>query len=94
MENQNETKKCSKCGRVLPLSEFQKCSRNADGLQYRCKECQNKATRIRYARNTSGGVNKTYLNDKLKDITPRELIAELRFRGYQGELTYVQKIKV
>lgn len=42
----------------------------------------------------SGGVSKTYLYEKLKDITPRELIAELRARGYSGELSYTQIIKV
>ena len=37
MEN---TKICSKCGRELPLSEFNKCKRSKDGLQWACKECQ------------------------------------------------------
>lgn len=35
-----DTKICSKCGRELPLSEFNKCKRQKDGLQYQCKECQ------------------------------------------------------
>lgn len=39
---ENETKICSKCGKELPLSEFNKCKRNKDGLQYKCKDCQKK----------------------------------------------------
>lgn len=34
-----ETKKCSKCGRVLPVTDFYKSNRYKDGLQYYCKEC-------------------------------------------------------
>lgn len=34
------TKICSKCGRELPLSEFNKCKRNKDGLQPYCKDCR------------------------------------------------------
>lgn len=37
MEN---TKICSKCGRELPLSEFNKCKCNKDGLQFWCKNCK------------------------------------------------------
>lgn len=34
-----QTKICNKCGRELPLTEFYRCSRNKDGLQYTCKSC-------------------------------------------------------
>jgi hypothetical protein len=34
-----ETKKCSKCGRELPRSEFYKHPYTKDGLQIFCKEC-------------------------------------------------------
>lgn len=34
-------KKCSKCGRELPVSEFWKNASNEDGLQTYCKECGN-----------------------------------------------------
>lgn len=79
-----ETKRCPKCGNVLPLSDFHK------GTAY-CKECRKK-------------MNKEYYNKKksmirqgnpaLEDFTPRELIEELRYRGYRGELIYEQKIKI
>lgn len=32
-------KRCPKCGRLLPLSDFAKKVGNADGLQSRCREC-------------------------------------------------------
>ena len=32
-------KKCSKCGRELPASEFWKNASTEDGLQTYCKEC-------------------------------------------------------
>lgn len=34
-----ETKKCNKCGRELPLSEFYKSSNAKDGFQRHCKDC-------------------------------------------------------
>ena len=43
-----KTKKCTKCGRELPLDNFAKCSRNNDGLQYECKDCHNERTRDNY----------------------------------------------
>jgi hypothetical protein len=46
-----ETKKCSKCGRELPLTEFHKNGFNKKGQQqYRgyCKSCANKRESERY----------------------------------------------
>lgn len=37
------TKKCSHCGRVLPLDHFNKHSNTYDGFDYWCKECVNEA---------------------------------------------------
>ena len=34
-------KKCSKCGRELPVSEFWKNASTEDGLQTYCKACRN-----------------------------------------------------
>lgn len=36
-----ETKKCTCCGQVKPISEFSKKSRNKDGLDTNCKSCRN-----------------------------------------------------
>ena len=53
-------KKCSKCGRELPASEFWK----------------------------------KYSNPELARFSPRELIAELKARGYTGELKFTQTISL
>jgi hypothetical protein len=37
----NGLKVCSKCKIERPVSEFSKCKREKDGLQYHCKYCQN-----------------------------------------------------
>lgn len=87
MENQEiKTKKCPKCGRELPLSEFYLKRSAADGLQTSCKECQKKRVRNHH-------INKN-CNPELAQFTPRQLIEELRLRGYTGEIQYVQKIKL
>ena len=84
-----ETKKCSKCGRVLPISEFNKSRRHKDGLQYYCRECQ----RERNMEATS--LKKKLLSDNpLSGYTPRELLAELKKRGYKWDKMYcIQEVK-
>lgn len=103
-----QTKRCSKCGRELPLSEFGRLSRSKDGLNYKCKECNCKvsaesrrksiATRGKksgiyppnfFDRNISGGGNPL-----LADFTARDLMEELKARGYRGQLEYTSKINI
>lgn len=36
----SDVKRCSRCGRVLPVSSFSRSSKNKDGLQCWCKDCQ------------------------------------------------------
>lgn len=43
-----KTKKCSRCGRVLPVTEFNKKASSKDGLQGQCRECHNESVRRSY----------------------------------------------
>lgn len=40
------------------------------------------------------GIHKVFVNPDLAKFTPRQLIEELRGRGYTGELKYTQTIKI
>jgi len=82
---ENNTKKCSCCGKELPLSEFNKCARNLDGLQYVCRTCQNE--RVRQSRIKKNNLLSDTSNPSLAEFTPRQLIEELKARGYKGKLT-------
>ena len=66
------TKKCTKCGRELPLDEFYSSKRAKDGLKSECKECSKRYNTGR----------------KIAKYTPRELMKELSKRGYYGILCY------
>ena len=69
-----ESRKCRICGKILPISKFERFGKR--GYHTACKACE----------------GKDYGTDeKFKDFTSRELILELRARGYKGKL---QKITV
>lgn len=38
--NADDTKRCSKCWRYLPHTEFTHDGRTRDGLSYRCRTCK------------------------------------------------------
>ena len=84
-----KTKKCSKCGRELPVIEFYKKSDAPDGLQYWCKKCA-RETYKQNRKRESGGAG----SEELKMYTSRQLMEELAKRGYRGELEYVKKINI
>lgn len=101
-----ETKVCTKCGRELPTSEFYKNKATKDGLQHHCKSCSNKMNlearhrRLAKMAKTEVGakpiehpMHKVYTNPVLAPISPRELMLELKARGYEGELVF-KEIKV
>ena len=52
MERGRDTlKQCGTCGQVKPLTEYNRKSSRADGLQEVCRECNRKSSRAYYARN-------------------------------------------
>jgi len=75
-----ETKKCTKCGRELPLTEFSNRSSSPDGLQTCCKQCKHSyyiAVRERrsIAANPVGGGKQPPFSDPMLDgKTNREVM--------------------
>ena len=95
-----ETKICKKCGRELSVDMFHKKSTSKDGLQHYCKECHNESTKKSYhkrkmKRNVLDNVEtikvgtsdatKVYSNPELARFTPRQLMEELKARGFRWE---------
>lgn len=58
-----------------------------------CKECGNVYAKNR-KKTPGGGLKKIYSNPELARFSPRELIAELKARGYTGELKFTQTISL
>lgn len=88
-----ETKICKKCGKELPLDKFYKNKSQKDGLGYYCKDCINAYKSSRKANADGWGkLTKVFANPDLAKFKSRELIEELKARGYKGTLTYKQVI--
>lgn len=101
------TKVCKCCGEELPVTSFYEKKTAADGYQTYCKKCQNKKM-VEYARNKKEKEKarkieeervefekkyKIYTNRELAKFTPRELMLELKARGYEGELLF-REVKI
>ena len=83
-----ETKVCTKYGRELPLDKFSKRSRGKDGLSPCCKDCANKYMREWYVAKKNATTEEVVTPEPVKervlsDYTPRELMAELKRKGYE-----------
>lgn len=88
-----ETKICKKCGKELPVDKFYKNKSQKDGLGHYCKDCVNAYKSSKKANADGGGkLTKVFTNPDLAKFKPRELIEELKARGYEGTLTYEQVI--
>ena len=102
-----ETKVCKRCGRELPLENFYVNKSLKGGHDNTCKECKNtyakewqkknkekkKAQKIENERIEFEKKYKIYTDKELAKFTPRELILELKARGYEGDLLY-REVKV
>ena len=120
MKEQEEipTKKCHKCGRELPTTEFYSNCHNKDGFQDKCKDCQRAWNREYQKRkkeekrlaslNVEDKVEtkkvivdekectmaKVYTKTELAKFTPREMMAELKARGFRWEYMLEPQRKV
>jgi len=98
-----ETKKCNKCGKELPIDSFYKRALNKDGHMNICKDCFNSQytdkqkktnTELDKMLNVRNNSNIKPISKELSSYTPRELIEELRSRGYSGKLQITHTITV
>jgi hypothetical protein len=101
-----ETKICRKCGRELPIENFYINKSLKGGHDNTCRECKNayskewakknrekkKARKIEDERIEFEKKYKIYTDKELAKFTPRELMLELKARGYVGSLMYEEAI--
>ncbi len=78
-ESTRKTKVCASCGRELPLEMFPGHRLSADGHMAECRDCR----RRRKAKNNNEG-------NPLEKFTARELMHELKARGYEGNITFTE----
>lgn len=84
------TKTCKICGKELPLDQFPKHPRTADGHATICAECfrTKNAASIKKAAVVSA-TNRKGTKGIFDNFTDRQLFDELLARGYTGTLTRV-----
>lgn len=98
-------KLCKKCREIKPKTEFNACHAHKDGLQSYCKKCDREHGRLR-----NGTTGEYRQPDKVKNaaaeqisldfgkdlsaFTLRQLLDELKRRGYTGELTRTDTVKI
>lgn len=95
-------KTCSKCGAQLDESMFYVNNANKDHLDTFCKQCRKKMTRERTKRKqqsdsivvNDGHLIKVYTNTELAQFTPRQLMQELKARGFRWEYMLEPQRKV
>lgn len=104
MEAIGNLKICPTCRKQKHVDEFYQDSFRSDGLHRECKECVKERQRKRYVlkkmtfnkRETrtifpQQGIKATL---SLGDFEDSQLIAELRRRGYSGEIQFYKKIVI
>lgn len=89
-------KRCNKCGGLKSIDDFDKNKKCVDGHVGVCKDCRREQRK--QVRNSKPMISSKLIpansNSELARFTPRQLMEELKARGYTGELQYIQKIKL
>lgn len=91
---EQDKKSCICCGQVKTLDHFKK-TRWGTRVNV-CTECatnklrENKQKRLNEQRQKVEDIRAETRQLCLADFTPRELMTELKRRGYEGTLTYVE----
>ena len=89
-------KKCTKCGEVKPLDEFSKNSRNNDGLNYRCRECDavyQREWRSKNREKQSEYNHIAYMKRKLDAVCARTSQDQKRFSDYKWLIEAIEAEK-
>lgn len=98
----NEAKTCKVCGRLLTLDHYRKTAFAPNGVSA-CKECEGKKRSEIWAAKRAaigGGQSATARdcmarsNEKFSGITSRELLEELKARGYKWDNVWLEKVEV
>ena len=86
-----QTQVCKCCGRELPLEMFRVSKL---GRYQTCQECTRKHQIQAKAEKKAAQQKQVDVENarslRLMDFTPRELMVELKRRGYEGKLTYTE----
>lgn len=86
-----QTQKCKVCGRELPLSDF---GSSTIGRFHTCKECvrerKSAGHKKRKAEQELAEQVERTRQMRISEFTPRELMSELKRRGYEFVMKYTE----
>jgi hypothetical protein len=86
------TKVCQCCGRLLSTSMFHRHRTSKDGFWNTCKECcreERNALKEKQRNRTSSESKATF---KIEELADSMIFAELKRRGYVGELKFSKTV--